>query len=139
MQVSFHARPSGVIVVSEKLVMMLLTISPDQPHLCGTPFFQAAAAAAMDVEVEVYFASSATRLLVRGVAEGIHPSDNKEKSVYGFMQDASQLGVKFFACGGALAAYAITPELLIPECTGVAGGAAYICRVMDDEWKSITY
>ena len=125
--------------MSEKLVMMLLTISPDQPHLCGTPFFQAASAAAMDVEVEVYFASSATRLLVRGVAEGIHPSDNKEKSVYGFMQDAAQLGVKFFACGGALAAYAITPELLIPECTGVAGGASYICRVMDDEWKSITY
>ena len=139
MRVSFNACPSGVIIVSDKLVMMLLTISPDQPHLCGTPFFQAAAAAAMDVEVEIYFASSATRLLARGIAEGIHPSDNKVKSVYGFMQDASQLGVKFFACGGALDAYAITPELLIPECTGVAGGAAYICRVMDDEWKSITY
>lgn len=125
--------------MSDKLVMMLLTISPDQPHLCGTPFFQAAAAAAMDAEVEIYFASSATRLLVRGIADGIHPSDNKTKSVYGFMQDAAQLGVKFFACGGALEAYAITSELLIPECTGVAGAAAYICRVLDDDWKSIAY
>lgn len=125
--------------MSDKLVMMLLTVSPDQPHLCGTPFFQAAAAAAMDVEVEIYFASQATRLLVKGIAERIHPSDNKAKSVYGFMQDAAQLGVRFFACGGALDAYAITRELLIPECTGVAGGAAYICRVMDDEWKSISY
>lgn len=125
--------------MSDKLVMMLLTVSPDQPHLCGTPFFQAAAAAAMDVEVEIYFASQATRLLVKGIAERIHPSDNKAKSVYGFMQDAAQLGVKFFACGGALDAYAITRELLIPECTGIAGGAAYICRVMDDEWKSISY
>lgn len=125
--------------MSDKLVMMLLTISPDQPHLCGTPFFQAATAAAMDAEVEIYFASSATRLLVRGIADGIHPSDNKTKSVYGFMQDASQLGVKFFACGGALEAYAITSELLIPECTGIAGAAAYICRVMDDDWKSIAY
>ncbi|GBL46420.1 hypothetical protein SFMTTN_2234 [Sulfuriferula multivorans] len=125
--------------MSDKLVMMLLTISPDQPHLCGTPFFQAAAAAAMDAEVEIYFASSATRLLVRGIADGIHPSDNKAKSVYGFMQDAAQLGVKFFACGGALEAYAITSELLIPECTGIAGAAAYICRVMDDDWKSIAY
>lgn len=125
--------------MSEKLVIMLLTISPDQPHLCGTPFFQAAAAAAMDVEVEIYFASQATRLLVRQVAEEIHPSENKLKSVYGFMQDAAELGVKFYACGGALDAYAITPEVLIPECTGVAGGAAYISRVMDDEWKSISY
>lgn len=125
--------------MSDKLVMMLLTISPDQPHLCGTPFFQAAAAAAMDVEVEIYFASKATRLLIQGVAERIHPSDNKAKSVYGFMQDAASLGVKFFACGGAMDAYAVTPDLLIPECTGIAGGATYICRVMDDEWKSITY
>jgi len=127
------------MIVSDKLVIMLLNISPDQPHLCGTPFFQAAAAAAMDVEVEIYFASQATRLLVKGVAERIHPSDNKAKSVYGFMQDAAQLGVKFFACGGALDAYAITPEMLIPEYTGSAGATAYICRVMDDEWKSITY
>lgn len=125
--------------MSDKLVIMLLTISPDQPHLCGTPFFQAAAAAAMDVEVEIYFASKATRLLVKQVAEEIHPSESKLKSVYGFMQDAAELGVKFFACGGALDAYAITPDLLIPECTGVAGGAAYISRVMDDDWKSISY
>ena len=125
--------------MADKLVIMLLTINPDAPHLCGTPFFQAAAAAAMDVEVEIYFASQATRLLVKGVAERIHPSDNKAKSVYAFMQDAAGFGVKFFACGGALDAYSITPSIMIPECTGIAGGASYICRVMDDEWKSISY
>ena len=32
--------------MANKLVMMLLTIDPDHPHLCGTPFFQATAAAA---------------------------------------------------------------------------------------------
>ena len=83
--------------MADKLVMMLLTIDPDQPHLCGTPFFQAAAAAAMDAEVEIYFASRATRLLVKGVADKIYPSDNKAKSVYGFMLDgqfdAGLLGV----------------------------------------------
>lgn len=125
--------------MANKLVMMLLTIDPDQPHLCGTPFFQAAAAAAMDAQVEVYFASRATRLLVKGVADKIYPSDNKTKSVYGFMQDAAQLGVKFFACGGAMEAYSITEELLIPECTGVAGATAYMTRVMDSEWKSVSY
>ena len=125
--------------MAQKLVMMLLTISPDQPHLCGTPFFQAASAASMDIEVEIYFASAATRLLAKGAAEKIYPSDNKLKSVYGFMKDASALGVKFFACGGALDAYAIKLDQLIPECTGIAGGATYINRVMDDEWCSISY
>lgn len=125
--------------MAEKLVMMLLTISPEQPHLCGTPFFQAASAAAMDVEVEIFFASAATRLLAKGAAENIYPSENRQKSVYGFMKDAADLGVKFFACGGALDAYAIKPDRLIAECTGIAGGAAYIIRVMDNEWRSISY
>ncbi len=125
--------------MAEKLVMMLLTISPEQPHLCGTPFFQAASAAAMDVEVEIFFASAATRLLAKGAAEKIFPSENRQKSVYAFMKDAADLGVKFFACGGALDAYAISPDILIPECTGIAGGATYISRVMDDEWRSISY
>lgn len=125
--------------MADKLVMMLLTIDPDNPNHCGTPFFQAAAAAAMDVEVEIYFASSAVRLLVKGVADRIYPSDNKVKTVYGFMRDAAELGVKFFACGGALDAYAITRENMIPECCGIAGAAAFMSRVLDDEWKTITY
>lgn len=125
--------------MADKLVMMLLTIDPDQPHLCGTPFFQAAAAAAMDAEVEIYFASRATRLLVKGVAERIYPSDNKIKSVYAFMRDAADLGVKFYACGGAVAALDLTEDIMIPECAGVAGSVAYMSRVLDSEWKSITY
>ncbi len=125
--------------MANKLVMMLLTIDPDHPHLCGTPFFQATAAAAMDIEVEVYFASRASRLLQKGVAEHIYPSDNKIKSVYAFMQDAAELGVRFYACGGALEAYELHKEDLIPECTGVSGGAGFISRVVDDEWKCITY
>jgi predicted peroxiredoxin len=125
--------------MAEKLVMMLLTIGPDRPNLCGTPFFQAAAAAAMDVEVEIYFASSAVKLLKRGVADQIYPSDNRAKSVYEFMCDAAELGTKFYACGGALEANGVAVTEMIPECTGMAGAAAYINRVMDDDWRSITY
>lgn len=125
--------------MAEKLVIMLLTIDPDHPHTCGTPFFQAAVAAAMDMEVEVYFASRSVRLLIKGVADKIYPSDNKLKSVYQFMCDAANLGVSFYACGGALDAFAVDSGMIIPECKGVAGGAAYISRVMDDEWRSISY
>lgn len=125
--------------MADKLVFMLLTIDPDQPHLCGSPFFQAAAAAEMDVEVEMYFASRSVRLLINGVADQIYPSDNRTKSVYGFMKDAAELGVRFYACGGAMGAYAVTQDNLISECSGIAGATAFITRLMDDEWKSICY
>lgn len=125
--------------MADKLVIMLLMIGPDQPDLCGTPFFQAASAAAMDVEVEVFFASSAVKLLKQGIAHDIYPFDNKVKSVYSFMQDAAELGVKFYACGGALDANGVVRADLISECSGIVGGATYISRVMDDEWKSVSY
>jgi predicted peroxiredoxin len=125
--------------MANKLVFMLLTIEPESPHLCGTPFFQATAAAAMGFEVEMYFASRAMRLLVKGVAEHIYPSDNRAKSVYGFMQDAAEQGVKFYACKGAMDAFAVTPEQLIPEVCGLGGATAFIGRVMDDEWRALTY
>lgn len=125
--------------MADKLAIMLLTIDPDFPHVCGTPFFQAAAAAAMDVDVEVYFASRSVRLLIQGVAGNIYPSDNRAKSVYDFMKDASDLGVKFFACGGAMEPCDASKEELIPECTGIAGAATFVTRVMDDDWKTITY
>lgn len=125
--------------MADKLVIMLLTIDPANPHHCGTPFFQAAAAAAMDVQVEIYFASRSVRLLKKGVAEAIFPSENRIKSVYAFMQDAAELGVKFFACGGALQAFEVTDETLIPECNGIAGGAAFMARVLDEDWKTLSY
>ncbi len=125
--------------MADKLAIMLLTVDSDHPHVCGTPFFQAAAAAAMDVGVEIYFASRSVRLLIKGVAENIYPSDNRTKSVYGFMKDASDLGVKFFACGGAMEPCDVTLEELVPECTGIAGAATFVTRVMDDDWKTITY
>ncbi len=125
--------------MADKLVIMLLTVEPEQPHLCGTPFFQAAAAAAMGFEVEMFFASRAMRLLVKGVADRIYPSDNRSKTVYGFMQDAAEQGVKFFACKGAMDAFALSPGDLIPELTGLAGATTFIGRVMDSEWRSLTY
>ncbi len=125
--------------MADKLAIMLLTIDPDHPHVCGTPFFQAAAAAAMDVDVEIYFASRSVRLLIEGIADSIYPSDDLTKTVYGFMKDAADLGVKFFACGGAMEPCDVTKEQLVAECTGIAGAATFVTRVMDDEWKTITY
>lgn len=125
--------------MAHKLAIMLLTVEAERPHICGTPFFQAAAAASMDAEVEVYFASRAVRLLVRGVADGIYPSEDQTKSVYAFMQDAAKLGVKFFACGGGMRTLGVGEADMVPEFSGVAGATAFIERALDDHWKVLTY
>ena len=54
-----------------KLAIMLWATDPQEPHRCATPFFHAAAAAAMGAEVEVYFTGHSVRLLARGVADAL--------------------------------------------------------------------
>ena len=113
--------------------------NPDHPHLCATPFFHATAAAAMDVEVEVYFTSAAVLLLKRGVAGALHTGPQARESVYTFMRQASQHGARFFACSQALCEYGLTLADLIAETSGAAGAAAYVARGLDDEWAMAIY
>ena len=73
--------------MADKIVIMLLNLNLDVPGTLGAPFFQATVAAAMDIEVEIYFAARTTRLLIQGEAGAIYPGSAKEKSVYSFMQE----------------------------------------------------
>ena len=123
----------------KRLVLLLWAASPDEPHLCAAPFFNAAAAAAMDAEVEVYFTSKSVRLLVKGVAEALAAGPRERETVYGFMKEAARHGARFFACSQAMAEYGITAADLVPEASGVAGVVTYMTRCMDDEWAVLVY
>lgn len=125
--------------MADKIVIMLVNTDPDIPATLGTPFFQATAAAAMDLDVEVYFAARAVRLLRQGVAENLYPGEGEEKSVYAFMQDAHEAGVKFYACGGAMAENGLDDHNAIPELDGVRGGGAFIGEVTEDGTVTLTY
>lgn len=125
--------------MAHKIVIMLLNVSPDSPISLGVPFFQASAAAAMDLEVEIYFAARSAALLRRGFAEDLFPSDKREKSVYSFMQDAHQAGAKFYACQSALRSFGIDQRSAIPELDGIYGGAAFISSIAEDGVVTLTY
>ncbi|MFO8155646.1 MAG: DsrE family protein [Pseudomonadota bacterium] len=118
---------------------MLLNTDPDRPASLGAPFFQAIVAASMDLEVSIYFAARNVALLRQGVAEALHPGKDKEKSVYSFMQDAHEAGVRFYACGGALGEHGVTPDNRIPELDDVAGGATFITEIIEPETVTLTY
>ncbi|WP_018138577.1 MULTISPECIES: DsrE family protein [unclassified Thioalkalivibrio] len=125
--------------MAEKIVIMLLNLDLDRPGTLGAPFFQATVAAAMDLEVEMYFAAGTTRLLRQGVADKIYPGEAKEKSVYSFMQDAHEAGCRFYACAGAMDENGLTLDNAIPELDGMRGGGAFIGEVVEDDVATLTY
>ena len=120
-------------------MLLLWAANPDNPHQCATPFFDAAAALAMDGEVEVYFTGKAVQLLAQGVAEKMPSGPRQRETVYAFMQQAARHGARFYACSHALEEHGLTAADLIPEASGVAGAVTYMARCMDDEWTALVY
>ena len=100
-------------VTKKRLAILLWAADPEEPDRCATPFFHAAAAAAMDIEVEMYFTSRSVRLLAAGVAETLHSGPRRRETVYAFMRQAAAHGVKFFACNQAMEEYGLTMQHLI--------------------------
>ena len=125
--------------MAEKIVIMLLNSNPDIPATLGAPFFQATVAAAMDLEVDIYFASRCASLLRKGVADQLYPGKERQKSVYSFMQDAHEAGAKFYLCGGAMKENDINDETAIPELDDIRGGAAFIAESIEDGVVTLTY
>ena len=123
----------------KKLLMVLVNTDPRNREALGSPFFQAAVAAAMDFEVEVVCTGSAGRLMKQGVANALTVKPGSAKSVYDFIKDAHGLGAQFYACAGNLELFDMDAKDLIPECAGVVGTAYLIDRVMSDEYRVLSY
>jgi len=125
--------------MARKLIIVLVNTDPRNGEELGSPFFQAAAAAALDYEVEVICTATAGRLMRRGVAERLTVKPGQDKTVYDFIKDAHQAGAKFYACSGNLPLFDMTPEELIPECAGLVGAAYIVQQVMEDDVRVLTY
>jgi uncharacterized protein len=84
-------------------------------------------------------AATSGRLMKKGVAEKLTVKPGSPKSVYDFIKDAHEAGVKFYCCSPNLDLFDMTHADLIPECAGIVGGAHLIEAVMDDDCKVLTY
>ncbi|MBL8835783.1 MAG: DsrE/DsrF/DrsH-like family protein [Alphaproteobacteria bacterium] len=126
--------------MARKLVIVMVNTDRRNPEELGAPFFQASVAAAMDYEVEVICTATAGALMKRGVAEALRVKPGSPKSVYDFIKDAHQAGVKFYGCSANLDLFDMTRADLIPECAGVVGSAYIIEQVMEnDDVRVLTY
>jgi uncharacterized protein len=122
--------------MADKLLILMVNTDPSNPSELGAPFFQATVAAAMEYEVEIILTARAGELAVKGVAEKIHIQKGSPKTVYDFMKDAHEAGVKFKVCTPTLELWGSD---LIPEVTETVGGAYVISQAMDDDVVTFTY
>jgi predicted peroxiredoxin len=119
--------------VARKLVIILVNTDPRNGEELGAPFFQASVAAAMDYEVEVICTATAGRLMKRGVADSLFVKAGSSKTVHDFIREAHEAGVKFLCCSPNLDLFDMTAADLIPECSGIVGGAYLIEQIMEDD------
>ena len=125
--------------MASKLIIVMANTDPRNGEELGAPIFQATVAAAMENEVEVVCTATAGRLMKKGVAEKLVVKPGSPKTVLNFIQDAHEAGAKFYCCSPNLDLYDMTEADLIPECSGIVGGAWLVERVMDDDYKVLTY
>lgn len=125
--------------MSEKLLIIMANTDLRNGEELGAPIFQATVAAAMEYEVEVVCTATAGRLMKKGEAEKLTIKKGSSKNVYEFIKDAHDAGVKFLTCSPNLDLFDMTEEDLIPECSGIVGGAYLIEEIMEGECKVLTY
>lgn len=125
--------------MKQKLAILLWATDPDAPDRCATPFFHAAAAGAMDVEVEIYFSARSVLLLADDRAMRIFAGQQTAVSIGQHMRQAREHGARFLACPDALAAQGLNAEVVRDRVDGFAGAAAFMARALDAEWATLVY
>lgn len=105
-------------------VLYVQTHGVDDPGRCATPFFLAAAAAAMDSEVMIYFTMYGPTLLRRDVVDVIGPKGETGQPLRYFIEQATGLGVRLLVCQPSLDLNGLTMDELI-DGVEMIGGAAF--------------
>ncbi|MEJ2643664.1 MAG: DsrE family protein [Gammaproteobacteria bacterium] len=122
--------------MADKLLIVMVNTDPSNGSELGAPFFQATVAAAMEYDVEVVMTGRSGELAKKGVAENLFVQEGSPKSVYDFIKDAHEAGVKFKVCTPTLELWG---DDLIPEIEETVGGAYEISEAMDDDTVTFTY
>ena len=116
--------------MKERLAILLWAAPLDEPELLKAPFVYAAAAAAMDAEVEMHFSGRTVRLLVEGEAA---------REIRDTLREVAGGGVRLLGCSSALKRHVREGDTMIAEFVGAAGAASFAQRSLDPEWRTLVF
>jgi predicted peroxiredoxin len=110
----------------ENKVLYVQTHGRESPERSATPFFLAAAAAAMDNEVAIYFTMNGPQLLAKEASEEIivPKAGGGGKELRYFIDMALDIGVRLLVCQPSLDLHGFTMDDMI-EGVEMIGGAAF--------------
>ena len=110
----------------ETKILYVQTHGVDDPKRSATPFFLAAAAAAMDAEVGIYFTMNGPTLLKKGVPEEliVPKAGGGGKELRYFIDQAIDMGVTLYVCQPSLDLHGYTMDDMI-EGVKMIGGVAF--------------
>lgn len=110
----------------ENKILYVQTHGRDTPERSATPFFLAAAAAAMDNEVAIYFTMNGPQLLAKDAPEEIivPKAGGGGKELRYFIDQAVDIGVRLLVCQPSLDLHGFTMDDMI-EGVEMIGGAAF--------------
>lgn len=105
-------------------VLYVQTHGAGDPGRSATPFFLAASAAAMELEVGIYFTMYGPQLLQREVVDKIGPKGDRGQKLSYFIKQATDLGVRLWVCQPSLELNDLALEDLVAG-VEMIGGAAF--------------
>ena len=109
---------------SETKILYVQTHGIDDPGRSATPFFLAAAAAAMEFEVVIYFTMYGPTLLRKDVVDKIGPKGDQGQPLRYFVEQATGLGVRLLVCQPSLDLNDLSLDDLI-DGVEMIGGATF--------------
>jgi hypothetical protein len=109
-----------------KKILYVQTHGVDMPERSATPFYLAAAGAAMDAEVGIYFTMNGPTLLQKGVPEKliVPKKGGGGRELMYFIKQAQDIGVKLYVCQPSLDLHGLTMADII-DGVEMIGGAAF--------------
>lgn len=118
----------------QQKILYVQTHGADTPERSATPFFLAAAAAAMEVEAGIYFTMNGPTLLRKGVPETlvVPKAGGGGAPLRYFIDQALDLGVTLYVCQPSLDLHGLKMGDLI-EGVKMIGGAAFNAMALESD------
>jgi len=108
-----------------KKLLILQTSGVREPRRTYAPLYIATTAAAMDMDVTIWFTMEGVSLLRQGAAEKIELVEGSGVTLKTWLDRAQKAGVKFLSCAQAMEGESLHKDELIEGCE-LAGAAGII-------------
>lgn len=120
-------------------MIQLWQTSADQPQSAATPFMIAAAAAAMEADVQIHALGQSVELFVSENAARHAPVAPSGRPISAYIEDAMRCGVRIFGCSTAMRDRALSESRMIDGFAGILGMVSMLETSLGDDVVVMTF